>query len=99
MEYDPGIHSLQCPKCRHGMEEETLDGITIDRCTHCEGLWFDGDEAHQLKSLEGSEALDSGEPHVGWIFDSNDSRQDIIAATATPSCMSSPSGCSPLQAV
>jgi len=72
MEYDPDIHSLQCPKCQHGMEEDTLDDITIDRCTYCQGLWFDSDEIHQLKNLKGSEALDSGDPRVGWIFDSKE---------------------------
>ena len=41
MEYNADIHNLQCPKCKHGMEEVTLEDITIDRCTGCQGLWFD----------------------------------------------------------
>ena len=74
MEHNADTHSLQCPKCGHGMEEVTHDTVTIDRCTHCEGLWFDADEAHQLKDLEGSEALDTGNPAEGWKWDS---RADI----------------------
>ncbi len=70
MDYDSQIHSLQCPKCQHGMEEVTHQEVTIDRCTNCQGLWFDDDEAHQLKSIEGSEALDSGDPTEGWKYDS-----------------------------
>ena len=31
MEYNAEIHNLQCPKCKHGMEEVTLEDITIDR--------------------------------------------------------------------
>ncbi len=54
MEHNPDTHSLQCPKCGHGMEEVSHDNVTIDRCTHCEGLWFDADEAHLLKGMEGS---------------------------------------------
>ena len=52
MDYDKTVHNLQCPKCHHGMEEVTHEGIAIDRCTHCKGLWFDEDEAHHLKKLE-----------------------------------------------
>ena len=57
MEYNPDVHSMQCPKCRHGMEEVTFEEVTIDRCTHCQGLWFDADEALQLKSIEGSDIV------------------------------------------
>ncbi len=74
MEHNPDTHSLKCPKCGHGMEEVTHEHITIDRCTHCEGIWFDADEAHLLKTMEGSEALDTGDPVEGWKWDS---RADI----------------------
>jgi Zn-finger nucleic acid-binding protein len=56
------------------MEEVTHEHITIDRCTHCEGIWFDADEAHLLKTMEGSETLDTGDPVEGWKWDS---RADI----------------------
>ena len=71
MEYDAAIHSIQCPKCLHGMEEVTHGEITIDRCTHCKGLWFDEDEAHHLKSLEDSHVLDIGDAKTGWKWDSH----------------------------
>ena len=74
MEHDSNVHSLQCPKCQHGMEEVTHEGITIDRCSNCEGLWFDADEAHQLKNIKGSDAVDTGDPKEGWKWDS---RADI----------------------
>jgi Zn-finger nucleic acid-binding protein len=51
------------------MEEVTYEDITIDRCTGCGGLWFDGDEAQRLKKLPGSEVLDSGNPKTGRIHD------------------------------
>ena len=70
MEYDPQLHSLECPKCGHGMEEVSLEGITIDRCSNCVGLWFDGEEASDLKSVDDSESLDTGDPQVGWKYDS-----------------------------
>ena len=69
MEYDADLHSLQCPKCLHGMTELTHEGITIDRCSHCHGLWFDGEEAHQLKAIDGSQVLDSGDANEGKKWD------------------------------
>jgi len=74
MEYNSDTHTLQCPKCRHGMDEITFEGITIDRCTHCQGLWFDEDEAHRLKKLKDSHILDTGDPAEGQKYDS---RADI----------------------
>jgi len=74
MEFDATNHSLECPKCHHGMEEVTHEGITIDRCSNCHGLWFDEDEAHHLKALEGSQLLDSGDAAEGARWDS---RADI----------------------
>ena len=74
MEFNPDLHSMQCPKCQHGMSEVTHDNITIDRCSHCEGLWFDADEAFQLRDIGGGEKLDTGDPGEGWKWDS---RADI----------------------
>ena len=51
------------------MEEVSHEDITIDRCTGCGGLWFDGDEAQRLKNLPGSEVLDSGDPKTGRYYD------------------------------
>jgi len=71
MEYKADTHSLQCPKCQHGMEEITHGGVTVDRCSHCKGLWFDIGEALLLKDSEGSEILDIGDPVEGWKWDSH----------------------------
>lgn len=70
MEFDAETHSLKCPKCHHGMHEITHGNITIDRCSHCHGLWFDADEAHQLKALPDSHAIDDGDRNEGWKWDS-----------------------------
>ena len=72
MKFSPDIHSLCCPKCRDGMEPLSHEGVTIDRCTGCEGLWFDGNEADHLKSVPGSDALDSGSAHKGRRYNEHD---------------------------
>lgn len=71
MEYDENNHSMKCPKCHHGMEEVAHGEVVIDRCSHCHGLWFDADEAHQLKVLAESEKLDIGDPKDGWRWDTH----------------------------
>lgn len=42
------LHFMRCPKCGHQMVEEPLDGIAIDRCSFCEGIYFDARELDQL---------------------------------------------------
>ncbi len=41
-------HFMRCPKCGHEMKEETLEGVNIDRCSHCEGIYFDAGELDQV---------------------------------------------------
>jgi hypothetical protein len=38
------IHFMRCPKCGHAMVEESLEDIKIDRCSLCEGIYFDAGE-------------------------------------------------------
>jgi hypothetical protein len=42
------LHYMKCPKCGHDLKAETLDGVEIDRCTFCEGLFLDAGEIEQL---------------------------------------------------
>ncbi|MEH6590405.1 MAG: zf-TFIIB domain-containing protein [Halioglobus sp.] len=69
MEYNADAHSIECPKCRHGMEEITYGDVTIDRCTNCGGLWFDEDEADRLKNKWMGDALDTGHAGEGKKWD------------------------------
>jgi uncharacterized protein len=42
------LHFLKCPKCGHDMKEEAVEAVTADRCTHCEGIFFDAGELEQI---------------------------------------------------
>ena len=42
------LHYMKCPKCGHDLKVEKLDAIEIDRCTFCEGFFFDAGELEQL---------------------------------------------------
>jgi Zn-finger nucleic acid-binding protein len=51
------------------METVTFEGITIDRCTGCKGIWFDANEQKHLKERKGSEVVDAGDVLVGRKMD------------------------------
>jgi len=38
------LHFMKCPKCGYDMKEEKLESVTVERCTHCEGIYFDAGE-------------------------------------------------------
>jgi Zn-finger nucleic acid-binding protein len=63
---------MECPKCDSAMEQVTFKTVTVDRCTQCRGIWFDGVEHKELKQLKGSEAVDVGDPKVGKEYDKMD---------------------------
>jgi Zn-finger nucleic acid-binding protein len=50
------------------MEPVTYSGITVDRCSRCMGIWFDGVEHRDLKKAKGSESIDTGSAKVGHEY-------------------------------
>jgi hypothetical protein len=38
------LHFMKCPKCGHDMKEEVVQGVALDRCTFCEGIYCDAGE-------------------------------------------------------
>lgn len=56
---------MKCPKCSEAMQALVQDGVEVDRCTACGGIWFDILEAEDLKRLRGSETIDSGSELTG----------------------------------
>ena len=47
-------HWLRCPKCGHDLEEIDMEGVMVDRCTNCNGLWFDAGEVEIMLSARRS---------------------------------------------
>jgi uncharacterized protein len=41
-------HWMRCPKCGHEMKEIQHEGIAVDRCTRCEGIYLDRGEMEDL---------------------------------------------------
>ena len=49
------LHHMKCPKCGHDLKEEVLEGIHIDRCSFCEGIFLDTGELDRLFLKKDSE--------------------------------------------
>ncbi len=56
---------MQCPKCNSEMETVAYEGIDAQRCTACQGMWFDLMTHERLKAIGGSESIDVGSKQVG----------------------------------
>jgi len=44
---------IKCPKCDGTLQETTVEGVTIDRCDSCQGVWLDAGELETLTKREG----------------------------------------------
>jgi Zn-finger nucleic acid-binding protein len=44
---------MQCPQCREPMVIYELDGVELDSCLRCGGVWLDAGELETLGNLSG----------------------------------------------
>jgi len=47
------------------MEQVVFEGVEVDRCRSCKGIWFDIGESDWLMGEDAAAALDTGDPEVG----------------------------------
>ena len=45
-------HYMKCPKCGADLRTEDYNGVQIDRCPDCSGMWLDSGEAEELLARE-----------------------------------------------
>jgi len=57
------LHWMQCPKCGMEMIEIDFEGIKVDKCSSCLGIYFDDGEVSQLVDKNASSAEFVG--HLG----------------------------------
>ncbi|NNE05140.1 MAG: MFS transporter [Xanthomonadales bacterium] len=57
--------AMRCPKCRADMEQIDYEGVEVDRCSVCNGVWFDEGEVEQLASRDAARAIDTGSARQG----------------------------------
>jgi len=49
-----GLHYMKCPKCGMNLVEIEYRSIKVDRCSACEGVWFDKGELKSVADLDKS---------------------------------------------
>ena len=42
------LHFMHCPKCGTRLAEESLEGVAVDVCPSCQGLWLDNGELGKI---------------------------------------------------
>jgi uncharacterized protein len=66
---EPGVTGQRiCPKCGALMAQIRLRDMLVDRCTGCDGLWFDWNENLRLRGDSSAGGLDTGNPNVGIML-------------------------------
>ena len=48
-----GLSSMKCPRCSGSLKESNFEGVMIDTCQNCSGVWLDPGEFGQLVQKEG----------------------------------------------
>jgi ribosomal protein L37AE/L43A len=43
-----GISTMSCPRCDGTLSERQFEGVMIDTCDKCGGVWLDSGELEQL---------------------------------------------------
>jgi uncharacterized protein with PIN domain len=43
-----GTSSMRCPRCDGALKESKFEGVSIDTCEKCGGIWLDSGELEQL---------------------------------------------------
>jgi len=46
------LHNMRCPKCGMELIEIDYKGIQVDKCSECDGVWFDAGEFEAASKLE-----------------------------------------------
>lgn len=72
---------MQCPKCQAAFEKASFADAVADRCTNCQGIWFDNLEHELLK--EYADSVDIGAAVKGAGFNK-------IDRISCPVCSNSP---------
>jgi len=64
--------AMRCPKCRSDMRPVSYEGVEVDRCGACHGIWFDAGEAEALAGKQAALAVDTGDARTGKTLNALD---------------------------
>ena len=64
---------LICPSCGSLMDDEHVEGIEIDVCLQCNGVWLDKDELELLKNTDSKKMKSLSPEKLAELYDANQS--------------------------
>jgi uncharacterized protein len=70
------MSELVCPKCESPMRSYERNGVTIDQCTGCRGMFLDRGELERLVDAEGSYYEERGVSREEPVRQERDYRED-----------------------
>lgn len=70
---------MKCPKCAAEFETLTHEGVEVDRCTGCGGVWLDAREWEALEQTADPAGIDTGTRRAGKA-------QDAVRSVPCPRC-------------
>ncbi len=50
---------MNCPRCQTELETRSVEGVEIDECRDCQGIWLDAEKLRRLK--------DGTDPDLQWM--------------------------------
>lgn len=59
---------LTCPVCQGAMREVARDGVIIDTCTQCRGVWLDRGELEKIAASVSGQAPQPAAPREGGFL-------------------------------
>lgn len=67
---------LNCPLCRVPMREVSKEGVLIDVCMQCRGVWLDRGELEKIIASSKEVIRDYDEIHRNYAHDEHDHNND-----------------------
>ena len=46
------LHYMHCPKCGMELKEIDYNGVKVDKCFNCDGIWLDAGEIDSISKME-----------------------------------------------
>ncbi len=68
---------MTCPKCQGAMRSYERNGVTVDQCTECRGIFLDRGELERLIDAEGAHYGDTGDDRGTDERDDRDDRDRV----------------------
>lgn len=79
---------MQCVRCQTTMKKAHKEGVLIDKCPNCGGLWLDGGEVAQVQQ---GQILDAALLlHAARAELAKDARRPVVIKGLCPKCQTGP---------